>query len=90
MSPQAGATLAHLGTTPANKAPAPSVLIMWRQSGIVDARWFSASGAHEGEGVNTCRLVLSTSNGCVRSAAIMPDNAPEVKLIPMGDKETGA
>lgn len=61
---------------------------MCKHSGIVLALWFNASGAQLGEGVKTCRRVLSTSNGCVRSAATMPESAPDVNEIPMGESET--
>lgn len=36
--------------------------------------------------MNTCRLVLSTSNGCVKSAANVPETKPDTNEIGIGPR----
>ena len=79
--PQAGATLAVLGTTPANNAFHPSVLTMCVNKGIVLAGCARAAGEQVLEGVKTCRLVFNTSKGEVTREAAVPDKAPEMKVM---------
>lgn len=84
MSPHAGATLAHRGTTPAKSAPHPSVRMTCNARGKVLALCLKASGEHPGEGVNTCLRVLRTSNGWVTRAETVPLRAPERKDVAIG------
>lgn len=49
------------------------------------ARCETAAGRQSGDGVKTCRRVLSTSNGWVTNADTVPDKAPEMKEVVMGE-----
>lgn len=49
--------------------------------GIVLAGCARAAGEQVLEGVNTCLLVLSTSKGDVTNDAIVPERAPEMKVM---------
>jgi hypothetical protein len=73
--------LAVLGTTPANNAFHPSVLMMCLNKGMVLAGWARAAGEQALDGVNTCRLVFKTSKGEVTRDAAVPDKAPEMNVI---------
>lgn len=64
----------------------PSVRMTCMASGIVDACELSAAGEQLGEGVKTCRRVLSTSNGCVSNAEKVPERAPEMNEVVSGDR----
>jgi hypothetical protein len=77
MIPHAGAIFAVRGKIPANKADIPSVRTIFANNGKVpvDARIEPAVELM----TNACRLVLSTSNGEVINAALVPLTAPLIK-----------
>jgi hypothetical protein len=74
MIPQAGAIFAIRGPIPANKADAPSVLMILASSGKLAAE--VRAEITVGLMSNACRLVLSTSKGDVINAAVVPLTAP--------------
>lgn len=79
MIPQAGAILAIRGNKPANKAEGPSVLMIWRTSGIVLVAALIDAGVELI--TDACLLVFKTSKGDVTNAALVPLTAPHMNAI---------